>query len=464
MKSTRRRRILVGCLTLVVLAGLAVALVLREEAPDDRSTGAYRLENGSLALVVPHEGRELRLRYPASGESRPLLPLPGEARYRLGESGVPTPPEEQPAEEVAFRLGAGGRPLGFVRSGGPAGAQAGERIELREERLEVRSDGFSLRAKLVLPPAGFAPPHAAAVIVHGSGKESAVDFFDEPYLLAPHGIATLVYDKRGTGGSDGSYTQNFHVLARDVIAAVEALRTRPDIDAGAIHLIGYSQGGWIAPLAASRSTGIRSLVIGYGPMVPIVDEDRWGYVYTLRKKGFGDDAIAAADRIHEALVAILDHHQDRWDELGRLLDEAEGEPWFDALGDSDSAVGFLSAKRWVPLWALRVYAWWMTRPIDGEPRADRLYDPVPVVAGLEMPSLWILGGDDHSMPTEWTIAELERLQQAGSPVEIEVYPDADHGIIRFAPAAVGGRRFIGYEPGYMTLIVDWLRRHSGLAP
>jgi uncharacterized protein len=463
-----RRRLLWGCSGLIALLVLAIgiaAFVVREPRPDTRFTGAYRLAGGELALVVPYRGEELRLTAPASGESRPLLPIDGKGRFRVGPTGTPTPPDEQPPEEVTFAPPGGSeRPEAFVRSGGPRGSRRAQRIPLPEERLTIDSGGLRLRAKLVFPPAGFAAPYPAAVIVHGSGTESAVDFFRDPYLLAPHGIATLVFDKRGTGGSAGTYTQNFHVLARDVIAAVEALRGRPDIDAGAIHLVGYSQGGWIAPLAASRTEGIRSVVVGYGPMVPIVDEDRWGYVYTLRKKGFGDEAIAAADVIHETLVAILDRGESgRWGELDRLLDAADGQPWFAAVADSDSAVGFLAANRWLPGLALRAYAWWLMRPIDGEPRADRLYDPVPVVASLEAPSLWIFGGDDHSMPTEWTVEALTRLQERGAPVEMMVYPEADHGILRIARGADGERRSLGFEPGYMLGIVDWLRGHSPVA-
>jgi uncharacterized protein len=461
---TRRRKVgLASVLVVLVLAGVLYWRT-REPSPDTRFNGAYRLADGGLALVVPQRGEALRLIVPAEGERRPLQPA-GELRYRVGSAGTPVPPERQPDEEILFRLDDAGRPLGFLRHRGEAGALAAERIELREELLTLASDGHALRAKLVLPPAAgadgerFSPPYPAAVIVHGSGKESAVDFFDKPYLFAPSGIATLVYDKRGTGGSEGTYTQNFHVLARDVLAAVAELRRRPEIDPKAIHLVGFSQGGWIAPLAASRTSGIASLVVGYGPMVPVVDEDRWGYVYTLRKKGL-EEAIPEADRIHELLVAIIDHKEKgRWDELATALDAAEGEAWFDAVADSDSAVGFLSANRWVPIWALRLYARWMLRDIEGEAAVDRLYDPVPVVTALDVPSLWIFGGDDHSMPTEWTLRELRRLEQQGAPIEVVVYPEADHGIVLYDTSGEQ-RRFVGYPPSYMPTMVDWLLRHS----
>jgi len=68
------------------------------------------------------------------------------------------------------------------------------------------------------------------------------------------------------------------------------------------------------------------------------------------------------------------------------------------------------------------------------------------------------------MPTDWSIAELERLQAAGNPVEIELYPQAEHGILLMKETDPGKRRPIGYAPGYFKTQVEWLRAQSGLPP
>ena len=122
-------------------------------------------------------------------------------------------------------------------------------------------------------------------------------------------------------------------------------------------------------------------------------------------------------------------------------------------------IGFLSDTR-MPMWTLKVLAWWIKR--GDVPFVDRLYDPVPTMASLDVPSLWIFGGEDSSMPTGWTIDELENLQAQGRPIEIEVYPEADHGIVIFEEDASSDRRVLGYAPGYLARQVEWLRRHSGL--
>jgi dienelactone hydrolase len=453
MRRPRKRWIVLAVLLLA--AGIAGFTWFHEEPADTRFTGAYRLNDGRLVFVTPREGDVLRYKM-MDGESRALWPA-GERAYEAGPGWA----ERQPVEvKVAFSApGPGGLPEGFTwkRNGGE---QTARRVDLPETFFTFPSGELTLRGKLVKPMGE--GPFPVVVLVHGSGDESAVDYYSDPYLFASHGIATLVYDKRGTGESEGDYTQNFHVLARDVLAAVEWLRGQPDIDKSRIHLAGYSQGGWIAPLAASKTKGIRSLLIGYGPMVPITGEDRWGYVYALQQKGFGEDAIREADRINDAISAIADHGEDRWDEVGRLLEAAEGKPWFEAVKGSDSALGFVS-DTWLPLWAMRLYANWKLRDTGGEPFADRLYDPYPTVASLTgTPSLWIFGGEDQSMPTGWTVEKLEQLRAAGRPIEIAVFPRADHGILRFEQTEGGERRLLGYEPGYFKMEVEWLQKQNGL--
>jgi dienelactone hydrolase len=65
-------------------------------------------------------------------------------------------------------------------------------------------------------------------------------------------MAVLGYDKRGVGGSTGDWnTASFEDLAGDVVAAFEYLKTRSDIRRDQIGTLGWSQAGWIMPLAAT---------------------------------------------------------------------------------------------------------------------------------------------------------------------------------------------------------------------
>ena len=390
---SRKGCVLLSIGLLVVLGWFGYRLLFSTEPADTRFSGAYRFEDGRLGFVAPREGRSLRYRE-MSGTSRALWPS-GDTSFVSGPGWSGREPVEV---RVEFELDRAGKSATGMSWQAEDTATTASRIELPEEFARFPSGDLTLRGKLVLPLGE--PPFPGIVFVHGSERYSAVDYYFLPYLFAAHGVAALVYDKRGTGESTGKYNQNFDLLSDDTLAAVNWLRERPEIEPDNIHLGGYSQGGWIAPLAASKTEGIRSLLINYGPMVPVTGEDRWGYVWALHQRGFGDEAIAGADEINDIVGAIMDHRDDRWKELAEALDRAQGEDWFAALADSDSMVGFLASTR-MPMWMLRIVAWWYTR---GEvPFIDRLYDPGPTVAGLDVPSLWLFGGEDSSMPTQWSV-------------------------------------------------------------
>lgn len=65
----------------------------------------------------------------------------------------------------------------------------------------------------------------------------------------------------------------FHLLGRDVVAAVRAAKEHPEIDGGLVGGWGFSQGGWIVPLASSLAPGeLAWMIIGSGPAVSLGEE------------------------------------------------------------------------------------------------------------------------------------------------------------------------------------------------
>jgi dienelactone hydrolase len=56
------------------------------------------------------------------------------------------------------------------------------------------------------------------------------------------------------------------------------------------------------------------------------------------------------------------------------------------------------------------------------------YDPASVLAGLEVPTLWLLGDQDRLVPTRVCVKLLEGLRNRGRPVDWVVYPGAPHGL------------------------------------
>jgi Dipeptidyl aminopeptidases/acylaminoacyl-peptidases len=445
------KKILLGIAALGLIGGLVTYGLTRPEPPETRFTGAYALADGTEVFLSPREGKVLRYRM-MNGESGALWPT-GDGEY---EGGPGWSEREPVVNHVKFARGDGRSGFDWRRADGQV--EHARWLDLPERISKFPSGDLSLRGKLVLPQG--AGPFSAVVIVHGSEDYSAVDYYSEPYLYAANGFAALAFDKRGTGESQGKYLQNFHVLSDDVVAAVRWLRTQPEIDGNRIHLAGFSQGGWIAPLAALKDGNIRSVLVGYGVMVPVTGEDRWGYFYALQQKGFGSDAVDAADRVNAVIEDIVDRHENRWSDLSSMLDAARPQPWFEGVRGSDSILGHVTDSK-MPLWMLRLYFSWRTRAQGDTPFIDRLYDPVQTMQKLQTPSLWMLGGEDSSAPTPWTLRELEKLQAAGRPVQYRVFPAADHGIMTFVKQENGERRYTGLEPDYYPMQIAWLREHNG---
>lgn len=452
-----QRKLWLALVAIVLVGGVGLYVMNSEPPADTRFSGAYRLDDGMVMVIAPREGTQLRFKL-MTGETGALWPTNTADSY---EGGAGWAAREPVVNRIRFQRDAAGKltSLTWQRTSGTGVVdRRATRLPLREEFVAFESGELTLRGKLVLPEG--AGPFAAVVPVHGSEDYSAVDHYDEPYMHAANGIASFVYDKRGTGGSDGHYTANFDVLSDDVVAAVRYLRQRKEIDGTNIHLAGYSQGGWIAPLAALKDGHIRSLLIGYGVAVPVLGEDRWGYVYAFQRKGFGDAEIGEMDAVAAILGDIFDRGQDRWDDFERALEQARTRPWFETAKHSDSIFGMIVNSD-MPLWVVRPYIWWKYTRFD-TPFIDRLYDPAQTLARLDIPSLWIFAGKDSSAPTQWSIEALEKLRAAGKPIEYFIYPDAEHGIVTFKEQSDGEREVVAIEPGYLPQRLAWFRKQSGL--
>lgn len=145
--------------------------------------------------------------------------------------------------------------LAVLLRGGADGGMALEQPDLSGvtvEEVGFESDGLALGSQLFLPEGEVV---ATAVIIQGSGESRRGNpwYLQVIEALTAEGVAVLLPDKRGSDGSEGDWrTSSFEALARDAQAAMAVMRERfPGKD---MTLIGMSQGGRIAPLAARGDT------------------------------------------------------------------------------------------------------------------------------------------------------------------------------------------------------------------
>ena len=136
-----------------------------------------------------------------------------------------------------------------------------------DEQINIPSNGFSLAGTLSKPAQASATRLPAVVLVGGSGpadRDSLV--FDIPILgqiagaLADAGHIVVRYDKRGIGQSGGrAETASFADYADDVRAVVTLLSNRKDVDPKRIAVIGHSEGGLVALMAAAKDKKIAAV-------------------------------------------------------------------------------------------------------------------------------------------------------------------------------------------------------------
>jgi uncharacterized protein len=282
---------------------------------------------------------------------------------------------------------------------------AGARIEgtpatrLRVRQLEVRfaSGGVTLAGTLTIPPGP--GKHAAIAFVQGSGRTTRAYLPELSALFLRHGVAVLVYDKRGVAQSGGVYPGEsptagaIGTLARDAAAAARFLAAQPELDRFRIGLAGHSQAGWIAPLAAVREPAIRFLALFSGPAVT-ADEN--------------------------------DLYQD-------LSGEGNHPPQL-----SDAA-------------------------IDAEVlrRGPGGFDPIPSIRKLTIPALWVVGGKDAIVPPRLSASRLAPIAaEPGRDFTVVAFPNANHALVETATGLTSEMLASDtFARGLFARVGDWLSEH-----
>lgn len=408
--------------------------------------GAYRLENGDTASIRRSSDDTLRYRMYESGASGRL--------YREAEHVYVSGPgfaQREPTELVVhFEIDENGtaRDLEFQYRDG---ATVRARREGREREVWFTSDGIRLFGRLHLPDGP--PPYPAVVLIHGSGDTPGTEWFYNSDFFVANGIAALTYDKRGSGRSEGAFTFDFQQLAGDAVAAVDYVAAVPEVAADHIGLVGYSQGAWVAPLAASLDDSIRFVIVNYGMIESPAEEARLEMLQLLIDAGVSGSDLRDADELIVAAVDLVANGlESGWPHFEELKAKYRHAAWRHHL-DGTPVDQLMSYPRFLVRWIGR------SRLPDGLPWH---YDSTELLESSAVPMVWLLAEQDRSAPNAQTIEKLRTLAEAGKPYRLILFPDADHGMLTFEEQG-GHREYTGYAPGYFQAEVEAARRLAGMA-
>jgi len=418
----------------ICVAALCNSLVTpaaRASEAMDCHIGAYRLSGGGIVDIAPSEGNTLRWRRFDGTTGALTETAGGEWTSSYGWTGRPD------GKSVRFSACEAGR-INFD-------GKEGRRIKFDVTDTTFTSHGATLAGRLILPKGTAVVP--IVILVHGAEHDSARQFNALQRMLPAEEVGTFVFDKRGTGESGGSYSQDFDLLAEDAVAAMREAKRLSGRRAGRIGYQGGSQGGWVAPLAANRAH-VDFVIVCFGLAVSVIDEDQQEVEIEMREKGHSPAEIANALEVARAAENIFaSGFTEGFGEFDAVRAKYKDAPWFkDLHGNythfflpySESELREMGANfRW------------------GTPFH---YDPMPTLRSDTTPQLWILGGEDYDAPSAETARRIRSLIAEGLPFTLSVYPQAEHGMTLFEIAPGSGERLsTRFAPGYFAMIRDFAR-------
>jgi hypothetical protein len=415
-----------------VAAPVASLAAAPAEPPNACYSGAYKFDRGGDYIVIsPSDEGALRYRL-HDGRSGRLYP--DDDRHFHGGPGWAS---REPRIAAAVFDGCPGKRLEFRLKDGPSGVA--QRMPVTKTPASFSSIGNTLYGELYAPP----KPQALVVLVFGSGQDSAVTFNYVQHLLPIYDIAVFVYDKRGTGKSTGRFTVDFSELADDAVAAVaQARKLLPNVPVG---LMGESQGGWIAPLAAARSP-VDFVVVSYGLAISPLEEDREEVFGELRAKHY-DESVMAKGRELTSITGriMLSRFTDGLDDLAKFKAAHAGEKWLHEVeGDFTGPLLRSPDDQFTELRA----ALGFDAILD--------YDAQAALRRVRTPMLWVIAGKDTEAPPVPTLEFVRKLQAEPTQLDVAVFPNADHGMIDVEER--GGELVAAVQsPGYYDLLASWIR-------
>jgi uncharacterized protein len=328
-----------------------------------------------------------------------------------------------------FKQGPGATPLVFRRTAEVAKLNRPQEPKkpypYDEEQVSYRNekDNIKLAGTLTVPRGGGKYP--VVLLITGSGSQDRDETIagHRPFLvLADHltrnGIAVLRVDDRGIGGSDmGSLSVTSENFAEDVLAGVNFLKQRKQIDPRMIGLIGHSEGGMIAPMVAARSKDVSFIVLlaGLGQR----GEDVIYAQTELIQKTQGTPAettkhtIALARKINAIVKAETDGMR-----IEQRINE-EIAAYEATLGDSHKELfkpAASSVKSYLPIYKTPWYRFFIT------------FDPAPVLKNVKVPVLALNGEHDLQVPAKENLDLIAAGLKAGGNVDVTVkaFPRLNH--------------------------------------
>jgi fermentation-respiration switch protein FrsA (DUF1100 family) len=403
--------------------GLAI-----DEVTLDKTAVKFTMKmlGGAYAGELSADGKEIKGKWTQGGLSLALDLKPSEKIGPPKRPQEPKPPYPYNAEEVSY---------------------------------ENKAAGIKIAGTLTLPKEG--GPFPAVLLISGSGPQDRNEELlgHKPFLvladyLTRHGIAVLRVDDRGVGGTTGKPMEStIEDHAGDALAGVAFLRSRHEIDAKKIGLIGHSEGGLVAPVAAVRSSDVAFIVLLAGTGVP--GEEilyRQGELIALAS-GASAEAAAKNNAVQKKLFAVLKAEPDNKAATAKI--EAIVKEEIDKLTPEErKAIEGLEELKKAQLQML--YTPWF--------RHFLTYDPAPVLRQVKCPVLAINGEKDLQVDPKQNLPPIEAALKAGanSDYTLQELKGLNHlfQVCKSGSPAEYQQIEETINPAALEAVGDWIRKRT----
>lgn len=303
-------------------------------------------------------------------------------------------------------------------------------------------------------------PFPAVVLISGTGHNTRDEdvsghkvFLVLADALNRKGIAVLRYDKRGVGGSSGDYdaatTADF---TSDAQAAVDWLKTQPQINARRVGVLGHSEGGIIAPAVAAADRSVAFVVMIAGPCIRGDKLFVLQSAMTAKAYGAPDEYIARRKVFDQELYSAIISAPSASTALERAKSKV-------AQGVADKLVDANEAE---------------TLAEDDTTSWERYflaYDPAPTLARLTVPVLVLNGSLDVQVPAKENLAAARDALRNNSNATVIELPGMNHLLQDAKTGAPSEYNDIEetMSPAALKIITDWmnvnvLTRHGTNTP
>ncbi len=302
---------------------------------------------------------------------------------------------------------------------------------MNSEEVLFSNQTIKLAGTLYLPESK--PPYPAVVAIHPASEGERTSFFYDHLKteLPAHGMSVLVFDRRGSGTSEGDFeTSDFEDLAGDVIAAVEYLQARPDIDGNKIGLHGTSQGAWISPIAAARKPDISCVVSVSASGVSPADQMNYGVAFHLLREGFDQSVVDRAIKLRNVVNEYF-RGQVSKEEAASKLSRFENKSWYEQayIFPSQDLPADIMQSKW---------------------HYEMDYEPLSIWKEVKQPALFLFAEIDEWVPIEQSVANYQAATRRLSEVMLKRIKGTDH-LMRHPNGQISRE--------YLDTLTGWLASH-----